>query len=66
MAAPAPRCSGPTSAGARAPLQHVEGKRVLAPTKGHLTDALTETRKDLHKVNDVVLCGEIAGEHLFF
>jgi GMP reductase len=60
--------------------KHVEGKRILEPIKGHLTDTLREMREDvqssisyaggtqlmdLKKVNYVVLGGENAGEHLF-
>jgi GMP reductase len=60
--------------------KHVEGKRILEPIKGHLTDTLREMREDLQssisyaggsmladlkKVNYVVLGGENAGEHLF-
>ncbi len=60
--------------------KHVEGKRILEPIKGKLTDTLREMRedlqssisyaggrelKDLKKVNYVVLGGENAGEHLF-
>ena len=60
--------------------KHVEGKRILEPIKGKLTDTLREmqedvqssvsysggrTLADLRKVNYVVLGGENAGEHLF-
>ncbi len=60
--------------------KHVEGKRILEPIKGKLTDTLREMREDLQssisyaggntlwdlkKVNYVVLGGENAGEHLF-
>ncbi len=60
--------------------KHVEGKRILEPVKGKLTDTLREMREDLQssisyaggraladlkKVNYVVLGGENAGEHLF-
>ena len=60
--------------------KHVEGKRILEPIKGHLSDTLREMREDLQssisyaggtqladlkKVNYVVLGGENAGEHLF-
>jgi GMP reductase len=60
--------------------KHVEGKRILEPIKGHLSDTLREMREDLQssisyaggtqlsdlkKVNYVILGGENAGEHLF-
>jgi len=60
--------------------KHVEGKRILEPIKGRLTDTLREMREDLQssisyaggsqladlkKVNYVILGGENAGEHLF-
>jgi len=60
--------------------KHVEGKRILEPIKGSLSDTLREMREDLQssisyaggthltdlkKVNYVVLGGENAGEHLF-
>lgn len=60
--------------------KHVEGKRILEPIKGKLSDTLREMREDLQssisyaggrvladlkKVNYVVLGGENAGEHLF-
>ena len=60
--------------------KHVEGKRILEPIKGKLTDTLREMREDLQssisyaggsqladlkKVNYVILGGENAGEHLF-
>ncbi|MDE2275456.1 MAG: IMP dehydrogenase, partial [Burkholderiales bacterium] len=60
--------------------KHVEGKRILEPIKGRLSDTLREMREDLQssisyaggssladlkKVNYVVLGGENAGEHLF-
>ena len=59
--------------------RHVEGKRILEPIKGHLADTLREMQEDLQssisyaggrvladlrKVNDVILGGENAGEHL--
>ena len=59
--------------------KHVEGKRILEPIKGRLTDTLREMREDLQssisyaggrtladlkKVNYVILGGENAGEHL--
>ncbi len=60
--------------------KHVEGKRILEPIKGRLTETLREMREDvqssisyaggraladLRKVNYVILGGENAGEHLF-
>ena len=60
--------------------KHVEGKRILEPIKGLLSDTLREMREDvqssigctggrvladLKKVNYVILGGENAGEHLF-
>jgi GMP reductase len=60
--------------------KHVEGKRILEPIKGALTDTLREMHEDvqssisyaggrvladLKRVNYVVLGGENAGEHLF-
>ena len=60
--------------------RHVEGKRILEPIKGHLSDTLREMQEDLQssisyaggkrvtdirRVNYVVLGGENAGEHLF-
>ena len=60
--------------------KHVEGKRILEPVKGHLSETLREMEEDLQssvsyaggrslaelrKVNYVVLGGENAGEHLF-
>ena len=60
--------------------KHVEGKRILEPIKGLLSETLREMREDLQssisyaggqaladlkKVNYVVLGGENAGEHLF-
>jgi GMP reductase len=59
--------------------KHVEGKRILEPIKGSLSDTLREMHEDLQssisyaggrvladlkKVNYVVLGGENAGEHL--
>ena len=59
--------------------KHVEGKRILEPIKGRLTDTLREMREDLQssisyaggrvladlkRVNYVILGGENAGEHL--
>ncbi|MFZ2990862.1 GMP reductase [Ideonella sp.] len=59
--------------------KHVEGKRILEPVKGKLSDTLREMREDLQssisyaggrqltdlrKVNYVILGGENAGEHL--
>lgn len=60
--------------------KHVEGKRILEPIKGKLSDTLREMQEDvqssisyaggkaladLKKVNYVILGGENAGEHLF-
>jgi GMP reductase len=60
--------------------KHVEGKRILEPIKGKLSDTVREMREDLQssisyaggqvladlkKVNYVILGGENAGEHLF-
>jgi len=60
--------------------RHVEGKRILEPVKGRLSDTLREMQEDLQssisyaggtqltdlkKVNYVILGGENAGEHLF-
>ncbi len=60
--------------------KHVEGLCILEPIKGHLPDTLREMREDLQssisyaggrvlmdqeRVNNVVLGGENAGEHLF-
>jgi GMP reductase len=60
--------------------RHVEGKRILEPIKGRLSDTLREMQEDLQssisyaggkrvsdirRVNYVVLGGENAGEHLF-
>ena len=60
--------------------KHVEGKRILEPIKGTLSETLREMREDvqssisyaggrvladLRKVNYVILGGENAGEHLF-
>ena len=60
--------------------KHVEGKRILEPIKGKLTDTVREMQEDLQssisyaggrqladlkKVNYVILGGENAGEHLF-
>lgn len=60
--------------------KHVEGKRILEPIKGKLSDTLREMQEDLQssisyaggrllsdlrKVNYVILGGENAGEHLF-
>ena len=60
--------------------KHVEGKRILEPIKGRMTDTLREMKEDLQssisyaggralmdlkKVNYVILGGENAGEHLF-
>ncbi len=60
--------------------RHVEGKRILEPIKGKLSDTLTEMEQDVQssisyaggkklldvrKVNYVVLGGTNAGEHLF-
>ncbi|MFO1226576.1 GMP reductase [Roseateles sp.] len=60
--------------------RHVEGKRILEPIKGALSDTLREMEEDLQssisyaggtqladlkKVNYVILGGENAGEHLF-
>jgi GMP reductase len=60
--------------------RHVEGKRILEPIKGRLSDTLREMEEDLQssisyaggtqladlkKVNYVILGGENAGEHLF-
>ena len=60
--------------------RHVEGKRILEPVKGKLSDTLREMQEDLQssisyaggtqltdlkKVNYVILGGENAGEHLF-
>jgi GMP reductase len=59
--------------------RHVEGKRILEPIKGHLSNTLTEMEQDLQssisyaggvklldirKVNYVTLGGDNAGEHL--
>jgi len=59
--------------------RHVEGKRILEPVKGKLSDTLREMEEDvqssisyaggrklmdLRKVNYVILGGENAGEHL--
>ena len=59
--------------------KHVEGKRILEPIKGALTDTLREMREDvqssisysggtsladIRKVNYVILGGDNAGEHL--
>jgi len=59
--------------------KHVEGKRILEPIKGSLTDTLREMREDIQssisyaggkklmdirKVNYVILGGDNAGEHL--
>jgi GMP reductase len=59
--------------------KHVEGKRILEPIKGKLSETLREMREDLQssisyaggralgdlrKVNYVILGGENAGEHL--
>ena len=59
--------------------KHVEGKRILEPIKGRLTDTLREMREDvqssisyaggrcladIRKVNYVILGGDNAGEHL--
>ncbi len=60
--------------------KHVEGKRILEPIKGKLSDTLREMQEDLQssisyaggrqltdlkRVNYVILGGENAGEHLF-
>ena len=60
--------------------KHVEGKRILEPVKGTLSETLREMREDvqssisysggtrladIRKVNYVVLGGDNAGEHLF-
>ncbi|MET4576712.1 GMP reductase [Ottowia thiooxydans] len=59
--------------------RHVEGKRILEPIKGKLSDTLTEMEQDvqssisyaggrklldIRKVNYVILGGDNAGEHL--
>jgi GMP reductase len=59
--------------------KHVEGKRILEPVKGKLTDTLVEMEQDIQssisyaggkklldirKVNYVILGGDNAGEHL--
>jgi GMP reductase len=59
--------------------KHVEGKRILEPIKGRLSDTLREMREDvqssisygggtkladIRKVNYVILGGDNAGEHL--
>ena len=59
--------------------RHVEGKRILEPVKGQLTDTLIEMEQDvqssisysggkklmdIRKVNYVILGGDNAGEHL--